>query len=78
MGYGRTLSLTAIGDTVNSASRVEAAAKDFGAELVFSAALAKRAGIAVESLRAEQIALRGRTQSLAVYVVDKAETLPAA
>ena len=76
MGYGRTMSLTAIGDTVNSASRIEAASKDFGAELVFSAALAQRAGMVVEGLRAEKISLRGRTESLTVYVVAKAETLP--
>ncbi len=75
MGYGRTMSLTAIGDTVNTASRVESACKDFDAELVFSAQLARRAGIAVEGLRAERIQLRGRTESLAVYVVVKAETL---
>jgi adenylate cyclase len=78
MGYGRTMSLTAIGDTVNSASRIEAATKDFDAELVFSARLAERAGMRAEGLRAERIQLRGRAESLMVYVVAKAETLPVA
>ena len=37
MGYGRAISLTAIGDTVNVASRLEALTKELGGQLVVSA-----------------------------------------
>ena len=37
MGYEKVSSLTAIGDAVNTASRLEGLSKDYGAQLVFSA-----------------------------------------
>ncbi len=45
MGYGRTTTLTAIGDTVNVASRLEALTKAFEVELVVSSRLAEAAGV---------------------------------
>ena len=45
MGYDRAASLTAIGDTVNTASRLETLTKDFKVELVVSQELLDRAGI---------------------------------
>ena len=36
MGYGHATSLTAIGDAVNTASRLEALTKELGVQLVFS------------------------------------------
>ena len=41
MGYARATSLTAIGDAVNTASRLEALTKEFGAELVVSEEVAE-------------------------------------
>ncbi len=49
MGYGRAVSLTAIGDTVNVASRLEALTKGLGAQLVVSAALLRRAGVVFDT-----------------------------
>ena len=44
MGFRRTASLTAIGDTVNIASRLETLTKELDAQLVVSEQLARRAG----------------------------------
>ena len=45
----RVVSLTAIGDSVNTASRLESLAKDLGVELVVSENVAQRAGIEARS-----------------------------
>ena len=45
MGYERATQLTAIGDTVNTASRLETLTKEFGVELVVSQELLDRAGV---------------------------------
>jgi len=76
MGHGRATGLTAIGDAVNTASRLESATKDFGAELVISAELAQRAGLTPEQLsqggyRRETVQLRGKAEPLEVYVLEK-------
>ena len=44
MGHGPAASLTAIGDTVNVASRLEALTKELGCQLVVSEAVTQRAG----------------------------------
>ena len=41
MGHGSAMHLTAIGDAVNTASRLESATKEFGAELVISEEVVK-------------------------------------
>ena len=76
MGYKRATSLTAIGDTVNVASRLEALTKDFGAELVVSSALTSEAGVDVTAFETEQIDIRGRRRPLRVHIVPDAKTLP--
>ena len=56
MGYDRAAPLTAIGDTVNTASRLETLTKDFKVELVVSQELLDRAGVDL----ARRAAARGR------------------
>ncbi|SME93547.1 adenylate cyclase [Tistlia consotensis] len=70
MGYGQAVSLTAIGDTVNAASRLEALTKDFGAELVVSEEVVRRSGLPLRGERRE-VSLRGRETTLAVVVVER-------
>src|SRR3546814_20155804 len=60
MGYGRATSLTAIGDAVNTASRLEAMTKEFGAQLIVSAPLAGHAGIDLAPFPPPPIDLPGR------------------
>lgn len=71
LGYGRVRSLTAIGDTVNVASRLEAAAKEFNATLVISEPVATLSGADFSGIESREIAIRGRALPLKVYVVPK-------
>lgn len=77
MGYGPAVSLTAIGDTVNTASRLEGETKTFGVQLVISRRALELAGTSVDGLRTEQISLRGREEALSVFVIDDASRLEA-
>jgi adenylate cyclase len=76
MGYGRATSLTAIGDAVNTASRLEAMTKDYGAQLIVSAPLAAHAGVDLGAFPHHRIDLRGRSQALEVHVLESALDLP--
>ncbi|WFS24746.1 adenylate/guanylate cyclase domain-containing protein [Rhizobium rhododendri] len=73
MGYGNVKSLTAIGDTVNVASRLESAAKEFETALVFSEPVALLSGVDTAGIESREIAVRGRAQPLQVYIVPKSE-----
>jgi adenylate cyclase len=76
MGHGHALGATAIGDTVNTASRLEAACKELGCELVVSAAVLAAAG-AGEPGEAHELAVRGRSVPLQVRAVVRAAELAA-
>ena len=77
MGYGRAKSLTAVGDAVNTASRLEGLTKEFKAELVISEAVAKRAGVDLPLFPTHQVEVRGRSGGMTVRVVSRAADLPA-
>jgi adenylate cyclase len=65
--------ITALGDTVNTASRLESLTKDLAATLVVSHAVAHAAGARLAGLagvREEEVAVRGRQGRLRVYAVD--------
>src|SRR5213594_3709120 len=72
MGYGETRYLTAVGDTVHVASRLEALTKEYRCDLVVSDAVARRAGVATEGLPRHELTLRNRAEPLAVLVVRSA------
>ena len=76
MGYAAATSLTAVGDSVNTASRLETMTKAFGAELVVSDAVADHANIDLGGFAAEDVDIRGREQPLRVRVVPEAASLP--
>ena len=76
MGYGRAATLTAIGDTVNVASRLEALTKELEVELVVSSRLAEAAGIDLSGFEERQIEIRGRRRPLRVRLVGDAGALP--
>ena len=77
MGYGRTTPLTAIGDTVNIASRLEALTKEFGAELVVSQELLDQAGVDLGAYERHDVEIRGRQGRLAVRAIKRVADLTA-
>ncbi|HJU15231.1 MAG TPA: hypothetical protein VJ770_02065, partial [Stellaceae bacterium] len=76
MGYGTAAQLTAIGDAVNIASRLESLTKGYGVELVLSEDTAARAGLDLSAFPRQEIAIRGRRERLAVRMLTKASELP--
>lgn len=76
MGYKHTNHLTAIGDAVNTAARLEALTKDFGAQLVVSAEVAERAGFDLASFASTDVMIRGKTATLRAHVVPLVDQLP--
>jgi adenylate cyclase len=76
MGYGATHALTAVGDTVNTASRLEALTKQYGCELVVSELVMERAGLGHVNFPRHEIAVRNREQPLVIVVVDEVRHLP--
>ncbi len=75
MGYGAATSVTAIGDAVNTASRLEAMTKDFGAQLVVSDPVAALAGLDTTAFPGHDIEVRGREGGLTVRVIEQAGNL---
>ena len=76
MGYGEVKGLTAVGDTVNTASRLEGLCKGYAAELVVSQDLLDHAGADLSAFRAEQVAIRGRGTELSIRIVTRIADLP--
>ena len=72
MGFERVSSLTAIGDTVNTASRLETLTKEFAVELVVSQDLLDRAGIDFATAPRHDVEIRGRQAKLTVRAVTRA------
>ena len=77
MGYARAAQITAIGDTVNTASRLESLTKEFAVELVVSQELLDRAGIDLGEAPRHEVEIRGRQGRLAVRAVARATDLTA-
>ena len=69
IGGGRKTGLTALGDSVNIASRLEGLNKEFGSTLVVSDAAMRVSGLTIEGAEMHEIAVRGRSEMLAVHVV---------
>jgi adenylate cyclase len=77
IGYAGAAPLTAIGDTVNTASRLEGLAKEYGVELVVSDEVVARAGIDRDPFEWRSSELRGKSEPLLVGLVAKANALRA-
>jgi adenylate cyclase len=75
MGYATTTYLTAVGDTVHVAARLEALTKEYGAELVLSEEVAVLAGLDVSDHARHELTVRNREAPLAVFVAPSAGRL---
>jgi adenylate cyclase len=76
MGHGTAVSITAVGDAVNTASRIESLTKTYGCELVVSEAVIARAGIDAGAAPRHEIEIRGRVERLVVRTFESARDLP--
>ncbi|MDW5312680.1 adenylate/guanylate cyclase domain-containing protein [Rhizobium sp. PL01] len=77
IGYGKASSLTAVGDTINAASRLEGFAKEYDAQLAVSADLVRYAGLTVDDRESYNISIRGRTGTLETLIIQNAAEIEA-
>jgi adenylate cyclase len=75
MGYGETVHVTAIGDTVNVASRLQDLTKTYDCRLVISEEVARQAGLDAAAFPRDQTALRNRNEALTVILVKDLQTI---
>ncbi len=75
MGYASTTYLTAVGDTVHVAARLEALTKDYACELVLSEEVAVQAGLDVSDHARHELTVRNREAPLAIFVAPSAGRL---
>jgi adenylate cyclase len=77
MGWGESFYLTAVGDTVHVAARLEQATKDYQAELVVSEDVARHAGIDLAGFPGHDLAVHNRAGRVAVRVIARVADLAA-
>jgi adenylate cyclase len=75
MGWGQSFYLTAVGDTVHVAARLEQATKDYDAELVVSEDVARYAGIDLSAFSRHDLAVRNRAGRVDIRVVARVSAL---
>jgi adenylate cyclase len=75
MGRGSAKYLTAVGDTVNVASRLQELTKEYRCSLIVSESAARQAGLEVSGFARHEVMVRNRSDALAIRVIDALETL---
>jgi adenylate cyclase len=73
MGPPRSQTITAIGDTANTAARLESLTKDYGCALVISRRAAEAAGLDLAGQQLHEAPVKGRVQSVQFYAL---QTIP--
>ena len=71
MGYRSVTNFTAIGDVVNTASRLENECKEIGCELVVSDQVVRNAEVDPSAFSPHKLKVRGRSQPLLVYSLER-------
>jgi len=76
MGPPASPIVSALGDNVNVAARLEAQTKEFDVPLVVSADTATFGGIDLSGFRVHRIQVKGREREIEVYAVDNPDQIP--
>lgn len=77
MGPPASPIVSALGDNVNVAARLEAETKTLGVPLVISTQTAALGGVDLSEFPMQQIQVKGREQAVEVYAVDDPDRIPA-
>jgi adenylate cyclase len=75
MGHGEAMCLTAVGDTVHVASRLQDLTKQYQCQLIISETAAQRAGIDVSGFPRHVLTVRNRTEPVAIRAIEDLESL---
>ena len=75
IGYQDHMVFTALGDAVNVAARLQDMTKSLECEVILSDDVRKTAGVPVDSLPEQNLAIRGRVEPMLVCAVEKAKIL---
>ena len=75
MGPPRSMIITAIGDTVNTAARLEGLTKEYGCALIVSREAAEAAGLSMGGQTVHEAAVKGRRQVVQFLALQEAPTL---
>jgi adenylate cyclase len=75
MGRGVALYLTAVGDTVHVASRLQELTKVYGCQLVISDQVAMRAGLEMSAFPRHELTVRNRNDPLVIMTIDDMQAL---
>jgi len=76
LGYHERFLLTAIGDTVHVAARLQELTKEYGCQAVVSDIVSETAGVVLSGLPHHEVRVRGREAPLTVRVVSEVEQVP--
>ena len=76
MGPPASPIVSALGDNVNIAARLESQTKEFNVPLVISSIVAKRGGLELSRMRRHSVQVKGRNQEVDVYPINDVSCLP--
>ena len=76
VGYHETRTLSAVGDAVNTASRLQELSKTMQAHVVLSEPVVRGAGLDTAALKGEDVRIRGRASLLRIYAAATVASLP--
>jgi adenylate cyclase len=76
MGPPRSRIISAIGDTVNTAARLEGLTKDYDCPIILSRRAALAAGLDLTGHTLHEVAVRGRAEPVQFYALAAVPELP--